>query len=137
HDGDKRTAPIPLYALRMPEERINAGDFSFVDLWSFTVSDITRQRGGVTILNNVINAANGEKTAVEVNMASEGNLNVYVLTLDGNVVKRLSKGKVSAGSHYYYWDGKNNGGKPVARGMYFIRVSGSGIDETRKVMVVK
>ena len=137
HDGDKTTKRIPLYAFRMPKERIAAGDFSFIDLWSFTTRDLTRQRGGVTILNNVINAAIGEKTAIEVNMKNDGNLNVFVMTLDGNIVKRLSKGTQKAGTHYFYWDGKNGAGNPVARGLYFVRVSGSGIDETRKVMVVK
>ena len=137
HDGDKTTAEIPLYAFRMPEEKISAGDFSFLDLWSFRISGITKQRGGVSILNNVINAGIGEKCTVEVEMESSGNLNVYVMTLDGNIVKRLSKGTVTAGTHYFYWDGKNNGGKTVARGLYFVRVSGNGIDETRKVMVVK
>ncbi|MBB5226500.1 FlgD immunoglobulin-like domain containing protein [Treponema ruminis] len=137
HDGDTRTPRIPLYTFRMPKERISAGDFSYLDLWSFTTRDLTRQRGGVTILNNVINAALGEKTAIEVNMKNDGNLNVFVMTLDGNIIKRLSKGSVKSGTHYFYWDGKNGAGKPVARGLYFIRVSGSGIDETRKVMVVK
>ncbi len=137
HDGDTRTPRIPLYTFRMPKERISAGDFSYLDLWSFTTRDLTRQRGGVTILNNVINAALGEKTAIEVNMKNDGNLNVFVMTLDGNIIKRLSKGSVKSGTHYFYWDGKNGAGNPVARGLYFVRVSGSGIDETRKVMVVK
>ncbi|MDY6397650.1 MAG: FlgD immunoglobulin-like domain containing protein [Treponema sp.] len=137
HDGDTRTPRIPLYTFRMPKERISAGDFSYLDLWSFTTRDLTRQRGGVTILNNVINAAIGEKTAIEVNMKNDGNLNVFVMTLDGNIIKRLSKGSVKSGTHYFYWDGKNGAGNPVARGLYFVRVSGSGIDETRKVMVVK
>ena len=137
HDGDKTTGRIPLYAFRMPKERIAAGDFSFIDLWSFRTKNITRQRGGVSILNNVINASVGEKTAIEVNMKSDGNLNVFVMTLDGNIVRRLSKGTVKAGTHYFYWDGKNNAGKPVARGLYFVRVSGKDIDETRKVMVIK
>lgn len=137
HDGDTRTPRIPLYTFRMPKERISAGDFSYLDLWSFTTRDLTRQRGGVTILNNVINAALGEKTAIEVNMKNDGTLNVFVMTLDGNIIKRLSKGSVKSGTHYFYWDGKNGAGNPVARGLYFVRVSGSGIDETRKVMVVK
>lgn len=137
HDGDSETAKIPLYAFRMPKEQIAAGNFSFIDLWSFNISSITKQRGGVTILNNVIDAGIGEKCTVEVNLPSEGNLNIFVMTLDGNIIKRLSKGIVTAGTHYYYWDGKNNAGNPVARGLYFVRVSGSGIDETRKVMVVK
>ena len=137
HDGDKTTPEIPLYAFRMPAEKISSGDFSFLDLWSFTISSITSQRGGVTILNNVIDASVGEKTAIEVDMQSSGSLNVFVMTIDGNIVQRLSKGSVSAGKHYFYWDGKNASGNPVARGLYFVRVSGNGIDETRKVMVVK
>ena len=121
----------------MPQEKISSGDFSFLDLWSFTLSSITRQRGGVTILNNVIDASVGEKTAIEVDMVSSGNLNVFIMTLDGNIVQHLAKDSFKAGKHYFYWDGKNKGGSPVARGLYFVRVSGKGIDETRKVMVVK
>ncbi|MBO6218798.1 MAG: hypothetical protein J6N81_04385 [Treponema sp.] len=137
HDGDSLTSKIPLYAFWMPQERINAGDFSFVDLWSFSISGVSKQRGGVSILNNVINPETGERTAIEVDMKSAGNLNIFVMTLDGNIIRRLEKGTVSEGTHFYYWDGKNNAGNSVARGLYFVRVTGNGIDETRKVMVVK
>lgn len=137
HDNDPTTPEIPLFALWMPDARIAMGDFSFLDLWSFTLSDVTKQRGGVTILNNVIDVSVKEQTVIEVDMKSSGNLNVYVMTLDGNIVKRLSKGHVEAGTHYFKWDGTNNSGKAVARGLYFIRVSGQNIDETRKVMCVK
>nr|MCR5171499.1 hypothetical protein [Treponema sp.] len=57
--------------------------------------------------------------------------------LDGNIVKKLSNGRVKAGTHYFKWDGTNNAGNAVARGLYFIRVVGEGVDETRKVMCVK
>lgn len=137
HDGDPTTDEIPLCALWMPEDRISAGEFTFLDLWSFSLKDIKKQRGGVTILNNAINASNGENTVIEVDVPEEGNLNVYVLTLDGNVVRRLSKGRVQPGTRFFQWDGKNSSGKEVARGMYFVRVTGCGIDETRKVLVVK
>ena len=59
------------------------------------------------------------------------------MTLDGNIVDYLARGVTSSGEHYYSWDGSNRNGKPVARGMYFIRVMAEGIDETRKVLVVK
>lgn len=137
HDGDATTPRIPLYALWMPESNIKNGDFSFVDLWSFLTRDIVKQRGGVTILNNVINANVKEQTVIQVETSKAGNLNVYVMTLDGNIVKRLSKGRTPAGTHYFRWDGTNGNGKAVARGMYFVRVTGPEIDETRKVMVVK
>lgn len=123
----------PLYALRLKD----ATDITSIDLWSFKVKSITNQRGGVTILNNVINNTNGEKTIIKVDLPEESRLNVIVMTLDGNVIKYLNKGRTSAGEHYYSWDGKNNKGNLVARGMYFIRISSDNIDETRKVLVVK
>ena len=129
--------PVPLYALKMPLEKINAGDFSFVDLWSFRIKSIKQQRGGVTILNNVINVNAREQAVLEVNVPEDGNLNVFVMTVDGNIVKRLNHGRVNSGTHYYRWNGTNNASKPVARGLYFVRVVGPGIDETRKVLCVK
>jgi hypothetical protein len=131
HGGSSDTA-MPLYALRTSTS--NIWD---LDLWSFKLKDAKSQRGGVTILNNVINVNVKEQTVIEVNMSSAGNLNVYVMTLDGNIVKRLEHNRVSKGLHYYRWDGTNNAGNAVARGLYFVRVVAADIDEMRKVMCVK
>ena len=124
---------MPLFALRQTEE----DNFMSLDLWSFRLKSIVAQRGGVTILNNVINSAVGEKVVLRVDLPEESNLKVLVMTLDGNIVDYLARGVTSSGEHYYSWDGSNRNGKPVARGMYFIRVMAEGIDETRKVLVVK
>ena len=123
----------PLFALR----QIDPQDFLSLDLWSFRLKSVIAQRGGVTILNNVIDSAQGEKVVVRVDLPQETNLTVLVMTLDGNIVDYLARGTASKGEHYYSWDGSNRNGKPVARGMYFIRVMSDGIDETRKVLVVK
>jgi hypothetical protein len=125
--------PVPLYCLRMTD----TADLNTLDLWSFKIKSITSQRGGVTILNNVINASKEEKAVVIVDMPEDGNLTVCVMTLDGNIITYLNRGSTKAGEYYYTWNGKNKNGKAVARGMYFVRVFGGGIDETRKVMVVK
>ena len=121
----------PLFAFRLED----ASDIASFNPWFLRVSDVTRQRGGVTVLNNVINRTAGEQAVIELAMPSAGTVTVQVLTLDGNVVRTLHKGRVSAGTQYYRWDGTNAGGRSVARGMYFVRVYGSGIDETRKVLV--
>ncbi|MBQ5999485.1 MAG: hypothetical protein IJL70_08455 [Treponema sp.] len=123
----------PLFAIRLK----NPGDYSSIDLWSFRLKDMTLQRGGVTIVNNVINASAGEEASIKVNMTESGTLNVVVMTLDGNVVQYLHHGTAAFGDHIFSWNGTTKSGKTVARGLYFIRVFGSGIDETRKVMVVK
>lgn len=123
----------PLFALRLKDEN----DMTSIDLWSLHVVELLRQKGGATILNNVINSLNNEETAIEIQVPQTGFLTVQVLTLDGNVVKVLQKGRVEEGTYYYKWNGTNNSGAAVARGMYFIRVVGPKIDETRKVMVIK
>jgi len=127
------SAKMPLFALRQTEP----DDLLSLDLWSFRLKDVVSQRGGVTILNNVINSSQREKVVVKVNQPQQGNLTVLVMTLDGSIVDYLHRGSSDAGEHFYSWDGTNRRGHSVARGMYFIRVTGPGIDETRKVMVVK
>ena len=131
-DGDGE-ADTPLYAYRLKDEE----DITSLDIWSFTLTSINSQRGGVSILNNVINSNKREQTTLEVDVPSDSTLQVYVMTLDGSIVKTLTKSRVKAGKHYYTWNGTNGSGKAVARGMYFIRVLSADIDETRKVMVVK
>jgi hypothetical protein len=105
--------------------------------WSFSIADIKRQRENVTILNNVINPGNGERTALVCVLPESGNVTVTVFNLAGEVVRILQRGAQGAGEYTYPWDGKNSGGNAVARGIYFIRVVGPGIDETRKVLVTR
>lgn len=131
--GVYKLEPQPLFALRLK----NSNDPTSLDLWSFRLKNITLQRGNVTILNNVIDANKGEMSVVQVNMPSSGNLDVVVMTLDGNVISYLQHGTAFAGEHSYSWNGTTKSGKKVARGLYFVRVFGNGIDETRKIMVVK
>ncbi len=124
---------LPFYCLRLS----NPSDITSLDMWHISIADIIQQRGGVSVLNNVINPLKQEHAVIEIDMPKTGQLTVQILTLDGNVVKVLHKGRTSEGQHYYRWDGTNTGGRAVARGMYFVRVSGPNMDETRKIMVVK
>ncbi|QQO09202.1 hypothetical protein [Breznakiella homolactica] len=105
--------------------------------FGFDVKDITEQRSGVTILNNVIDPTKGEKTYLNTTLTKSGRVTIQVFTMDGTLVQILHRGSRSAGTYIDSWDGRNRGGRAVARGMYFIRVVGPDIDEIRKVMVVK
>ena len=131
--GVYRLESQPLFALRLK----NSNDPVSLDLWSFRLKSAVLQRGNVTIFNNVIDVNKGEMSVIRVNMPSEGRLDVIVMTLDGNIIRYLQHGTASAGEHNYSWNGTSKSGKKVARGLYFVRVFGNGIDETRKIMVVK
>ena len=127
----KNDIALPVLRLSDPS------DIKSLDTWRFTLSAIKAQRGGVTILNNVINSRAKEKTTIVVDTEKSTALKVFVMTLDGSIVRTLEKSRVKSGRHTYTWDGTNGAGKSVARGMYFVRVIGDDIDETRKLMVVK
>jgi hypothetical protein len=135
-------SPPNLFAGRLdiaPGDPIPNDWYNRVRPFTFEIHDITRQRGGVTILNNVINSNNRENVLLDYRLNKPGRVTVQVFTLDGNLVKVLVRENQSVKEGYYRvaWDGTNSGGRPVARGMYFIRIVAPDIDEIRKVMVVK
>jgi hypothetical protein len=148
--GDKKTleflfhvsgTPADLYAARMD---VDAGisqlplDWYYrVRPFIFGIHNITRQRSDATVLNNVINPTTGERVYLDYDLKKPGRVTIQVFTLDGNLVKVLERKSQPAGRYRVSWDGKNNGGRIVARGMYFIRIVAPDIDEIRKVMVVK
>jgi hypothetical protein len=114
-----------------------ANDPRSFDLWRFRIQDIIQQRGGVTVVNNVIDSNKRERAGVQVDLTEGGQVTILVFTLDGDIVKALHRGRLGAGTYTFTWDGTNSAGRAVARGMYFVRVVGSGIDEIRKIMVIK
>jgi hypothetical protein len=105
--------------------------------FSFGIHGITRQRNNATILNNVINPTKGERVYLDYTLNSGGPVTIQVFTLDGTLVQVLERGNKTPGNYRASWDGRNRGGRPVARGMYFIRIVAPDIDEIRKVMVIK
>ncbi|MEI6386903.1 MAG: FlgD immunoglobulin-like domain containing protein, partial [Spirochaetota bacterium] len=107
------------------------------DLFRFAIDEVKTQRGGVTIQSNVIDPTKGERTAIQVVLPQAGTLTVTIFTLDGDLVKKVFNDRQAAGSYTFFWDGRNLSGDAVARGVYFIRVVAQGIDEIRKVMVVR
>jgi hypothetical protein len=131
--------PPHLYAARLDAAPgvIPADWYRRVKPFTFRFRDLASQRGGVTILNNVLDPTKDERTFVHYHLVNSGRVTIQVFTLDGTLVQVLQRGSQEAGEYDAIWDGKNRQGRPVARGMYFIRVVAPDIDEIRKVMVVK
>jgi hypothetical protein len=105
--------------------------------FEYAYHSIIEQRGQVTITNNVIRPANGESAYLHYVMPKTGKIAITVFSLSGDIVNVLASGTQNAGEYTTGWDGKNRGGRIVARGIYFIRAVGPGFDEMRKVLVVR
>jgi fibronectin-binding autotransporter adhesin len=125
-----------LYAGRLASP--NAPDwYRSVRPWGFRIHDLYKQRSNVTILNNVINPERGEKVWLHYTLKKAGNVTIQVFDLAGNLVGVICRGNKEAGEHSTSWDGFNRGDRIVARGVYFIKIVGPGIEDVRKVLVVK
>ena len=106
--------------------------------WAFDIHEIRLQKGSVNILHNVINPDIGEIVTLQYLQPTAGAVTVNVFDLAGNLVQVLLRNpSQGAGDYLVTWDGRNKGGRAVARGIYFIRLVAPGIDETRKVLVVR
>ncbi|UTC66885.1 MULTISPECIES: FlgD immunoglobulin-like domain containing protein [unclassified Treponema] len=153
-DGNRMTFIIPATDPYLKENKI--GQFMYVyngwlpcarlkdsndilsfDVWNFKIVGVRQQRGGVSIFDNVINPYKNQTTTVGAHLKKPGMLTIQVMTLDGNIVRTLTRSHHNSGDHFYVWDGRNSGGNPVASGMYFVRIAGPEIDEVRKVLVIK
>jgi fibronectin-binding autotransporter adhesin len=129
--------PDPLFCATSPDV-IVANWFRNVVPWSFDIHDEKTQKAGVTILHNIINPDLGEVTTLHYVLEKKGTVTISVYDLAGDLVRVLARTSgVAAGDYLQTWDGKNASGKVVARGVYFIRIVGPGIDEVRKVLVTR
>ena len=139
HKGQEINPDMFIACLDIPNGAVIPGDwYKRIRPFSFDIQDPRLQRGGVTIMNNVINSDKKEQTYLRYHLVRPGRVTIQVYTLDGSLVKSIRRNEQrAAGEWVDTWDGTNNGGRSVARGMYFIRVVGPDIDEIRKVMVVK
>ena len=115
----------------------NSNDILSFDVWHFKIVGVQKQKGGVSIFDNVLDPYKGQETIIAAHLQKPGMLTIQIMSIDGSIIRTIERSYKAAGDHIYFWDGKNNGGNPVARGIYFVRIAGPDIDEVRKILVVK
>ncbi len=65
----------------------------------------------------------------------EVKLEIYDVT--GRLVRTLQHGALSAGRHDFVWNGDDQSGRSVASGVYFYKLSTSGKNATRKMLLIR
>jgi len=66
-----------------------------------------------------------------------GNVTLRVYDVGGHLVRSLVSGDQTPGVKSVTWDGRNDAGNPVATGAYLYRLTGSGFEQTRKMVFLK
>jgi hypothetical protein len=85
------------------------------------------------------NPAPGGETRIRFRASADlldTNLSIY--DTSGRRVRTVAQGTLAAGAHDGAWDGRDEGGRPVAAGTYFMRLSWGGLARaTERVVVVR
>ena len=62
---------------------------------------------------------------------------VVVYDVAGRRIKTLARGTYPVGAQRVTWDGRDEGGRLVASGIYFIRATSGMTHQTRKLVIVR
>jgi len=62
---------------------------------------------------------------------------LQIVDVTGRKVRTLVEGPVAPGSHQVHWDGRDAAGRPVASGIYFLRLSAGEAEVSNRISVVR
>jgi hypothetical protein len=77
------------------------------------------------------------RATVSFDLARAGRVCIKVYDLRGGVVSELVDADLPAGTHHIEWSGMNSAGRPVASGIYAVRLDAAGNGEVRLLALVK
>jgi len=76
-------------------------------------------------------------TTIEYNIPKRGYVKIEIFNLLGQKVRNLVDEYKSAGNYSVTWDGTDNGGNPLATGIYFCRFRAGDHVQTKKLVLIK
>jgi len=76
-------------------------------------------------------------TTIEYAIERETHVSIRIYDVQGRLVRILVNEKRAANVHRAVWDGTNDGGDPVASGVYLYRMVTAGFEQTRKMIVLR
>jgi len=91
---------------------------------------------GYSLGKNYPNPFNPE-TDISFTLPERANASLIVYNVLGKAIKVLVDREMSAGTHTFHWDGRDEFGNPVSSGIYFYRLKADVFDQTMKMVLMK
>lgn len=90
----------------------------------------------VSLRNNPLQSGMAK---IHFGLAKDDRVEIKVYDVTGREVRELANRQFKAGEHDIVWDGTDNGGRPVSRGVYFtqVRYRESAFSDAKKLTVLK
>ena len=85
---------------------------------------------------NVPNPFNAQ-TSIPFDLPSDGRIRLIIYNAVGERVRALVDRTEAAGSHRVTWDGRDDGGRPVASGVYVLQLRAGSSVQARKIALLR
>ena len=79
----------------------------------------------------------GAETLIAFTLPGGGSVRLDIYDVSGRRVRELARGPLGEGEHVASWDGRDSRGRPVASGVYFVRVEAGGASATAKAVLLR
>ena len=87
---------------------------------------------------NYFSPGSGETLQIGTMAGANVNIDIKVYDLTGELVKKYSYTTALTGWNYYIWDGKNDAGRKLGSGLYFVHITREdGRKDTKRVYIIK
>jgi hypothetical protein len=97
-------------------------------------SDGPAGRNGIVLAPNYPNPFH-PSTTIRYTLPAEGHVRLFVYNVQGRVVQRLVDERQTAGEKSVVWQGRDDAGRAVASGVYFLRLDAGDRRLTRKMIL--
>jgi hypothetical protein len=117
---------------------IHGNESGFALLRPDGVTDVETPKAPATsfLLQNYPNPFN-PTTRVAFGLAAPSNVSLRIYDAAGRLVRVLAEGARPAGNYSELWDGRDSGGRAVASGIYFYRLTAGAFTETKKMALLR
>ena len=76
-------------------------------------------------------------TRIAFDLPHEGRAELRIYAVNGRLVRTLVEEQCAEGPYSVRWDGRDDAGRPVASGVYFCTLAAPGVDESRKMILLR
>jgi hypothetical protein len=77
------------------------------------------------------------ETTIFYSVQGSGIVAIRIFSVDGRLIRSLSEEHAAAGTCQVHWNGRDDGGRPVPSGLYFVKVEQDGISSVGKLSVLR
>lgn len=79
----------------------------------------------------------GDRTSIRFALGYAGPVTLTVVDVTGRRVRELLRGDRGEGSHQVSWSGRDDAGRTVPNGIYFVRLEGAGGSVSQQMLLVR